>query len=58
MIAGNLHFIEAPMPELYDLVADPAEREVVLDQERAAARALRCGAGGDSPHHRGAGGGE
>ena len=43
MIAGNLHFIEAPSPELYDLAADPGEREVVLEKERSAARALRAG---------------
>jgi arylsulfatase A-like enzyme/Flp pilus assembly protein TadD len=42
IIAGNLHFIEAPIPELYDLAADPAERVLVLDRERAAARALRA----------------
>jgi arylsulfatase A-like enzyme/Flp pilus assembly protein TadD len=42
MIAGNLHFIEAPTPELFDLQADPGEREVVLEKERSAARALRA----------------
>jgi Flp pilus assembly protein TadD len=46
LIAGNLHFIEAPTPELYDLAADPAEREVVLERERAAARALQAALAG------------
>jgi Flp pilus assembly protein TadD len=31
VIDGSLHYIEAPRPELFDIVADPAERDDLLD---------------------------
>lgn len=42
VIEGDLHFIESPDPELYDLEQDPAERTNLLQQDRAAARRLRA----------------
>jgi choline-sulfatase len=42
VISGGLHFIDAPQPELYDVVADPGERATLLERERASARALRA----------------
>jgi tetratricopeptide (TPR) repeat protein len=33
LIAGRYHFIEAPEPELYDLVSDPEELDNLLDSE-------------------------
>jgi arylsulfatase A-like enzyme/Tfp pilus assembly protein PilF len=41
VIDGRFHYIEGPDPELYDLAADPAERENVLTRERRAYAALR-----------------
>lgn len=41
IIAGSHHYIEAPKPELYDLVADPAERTNVLRDQRRVYAALR-----------------
>ncbi len=41
-IGGRWHYIEAPRPELYDLVDDPAERRNLLP-EREAPAALRRG---------------
>jgi arylsulfatase A-like enzyme/lipoprotein NlpI len=41
VIEGRFHYIEAPEPELYDLAADPAERENLLPEERAAYVRLR-----------------
>ena len=40
MVEGPFHFIGGPDPELYDLVADPAERNNILQEERAVARRL------------------
>jgi arylsulfatase A-like enzyme/Tfp pilus assembly protein PilF len=41
-LAGErFHFIEAPRPELYDVVADPAEKNNVLESERRAYARLR-----------------
>ena len=34
LVRGRHHLIDGPRPELYDLVADPAERRDVLQQER------------------------
>jgi len=44
LIEGRLHYIHGPAPELFDLVADPAEQRDVLiapTTERPAAAALR-----------------
>ncbi|HEX3528260.1 MAG TPA: sulfatase-like hydrolase/transferase [Thermoanaerobaculia bacterium] len=41
LIEGRLHYIHGPAPELFDLVADPAEQRDVLTGERPAAAALR-----------------
>ena len=58
MIAGDLHFIDGPDPELYDLAADPAEATSVLDRERGAARELRAALARAAARLRGAGRGE
>jgi choline-sulfatase len=39
-ISGDLHFIDGPDPELYDLAADPAERRNLVASEPRAAAAL------------------
>lgn len=41
LIRGPSHFIQAPRPELYDLVKDPAERENILERERRTYATLR-----------------
>ncbi len=38
---GRWHFIEAPRPELYDLVADPGEQRNLASEERRTVVALR-----------------
>jgi len=42
IVEGDLHFIESPDPELFRLSEDPAERNNVIEEERAAARRLRA----------------
>lgn len=42
VIEEDLHFIETPSPELFRLSEDPAERNNVIQEERAAARRLRA----------------
>jgi choline-sulfatase len=37
------HFIEAPRPELYDVLADPGETRNLADEERRVVRELRAG---------------
>jgi arylsulfatase A-like enzyme/Tfp pilus assembly protein PilF len=41
LVAGANHYIQAPKPELYDIVADPAESKNVLLDNRRAYVALR-----------------
>lgn len=41
LIDGNDHFIRAPLPELYDLGADPAEKRNRIEQNRRAYVRLR-----------------
>jgi len=41
LVSGRWHFIHGPDPELYDLVADPAEERNLLRDERRVARELR-----------------
>ena len=41
LIDDGLHYIEGPDPELYDLVADPAQKDNVLAQRRNEYRDLR-----------------
>jgi choline-sulfatase len=41
LIRGNLHYVEGPDPELFDLAADPAERRSVLADERRSYFELR-----------------
>lgn len=41
MIEGDLHFIDGPDPELYNLREDPGEKRNILLEQRAAARRLR-----------------
>ena len=38
---GRFKFIEAPRPELYDLVADPGETRNIIDQQASRAQAMR-----------------
>src|SRR4029079_16691682 len=40
---GRWKYIEAPRPELYDLVTDPAEQRNLIDAEPSRARAIRAG---------------
>jgi arylsulfatase A-like enzyme/Tfp pilus assembly protein PilF len=40
MLRGHRKLIELPLPELYDLAADPAEAHNLYDQDRPVARAL------------------
>jgi len=40
-IAGGRHLIYGPNPELYDLLADPAERRDLVDEDRRTAQMLR-----------------
>lgn len=39
---GEHHYIRAPIPELYDLKKDPAEKQNVLEQNRRTYNALRA----------------
>jgi len=41
LVEGRLHYVEAPRPELYDLVADPAEQKNILREERSSYARLR-----------------
>lgn len=41
IISGPNHYIHAPKPELYDVVADPAEKKNVMLENRRAYTALR-----------------
>jgi arylsulfatase A-like enzyme len=41
LVRDRFHYIESPEPELYDLAADPRERENVLSRERRAFTTLR-----------------
>ncbi|HJX27044.1 MAG TPA: sulfatase-like hydrolase/transferase [Thermoanaerobaculia bacterium] len=41
VIRGPMQYIDAPRPELYDLVADPRQTRNVLEQERRTYAALR-----------------
>jgi len=41
LLRDRFHYIRAPRPELYDLGADPGERENVLSRERRTYAALR-----------------
>jgi arylsulfatase A-like enzyme/Flp pilus assembly protein TadD len=40
-VSGPHHLIFGPAPELYDLLADPAERHDLVDEERRTAQRLR-----------------
>lgn len=42
LITGNDHFIRAPLPELYDLASDPAERRNTIEQNRRAYVRMRA----------------
>lgn len=42
VIRGRMQYIDAPRPELYDLVADPRQTRNVLEQERRTYAALRA----------------
>ena len=46
VVAGDLHLIEAPRPELYDLARDPAETADVYGAQRRAGATLRAFLGG------------
>lgn len=41
LVDARHHFIQAPKPELYDIVADPAERNNILGEERRSYAAMR-----------------
>jgi arylsulfatase A-like enzyme/tetratricopeptide (TPR) repeat protein len=41
LIRGRFHFIESPDPELYDLVADPAEKTNLVESSPETAAAMR-----------------
>ena len=45
LISGSSHYIQAPKPELYDVVADPAEMKNTLQENRRAYNALRAAIG-------------
>ena len=42
LIAGRQHYIDGPRPELYDVVADPAESRDLVSSDRRAAASLRA----------------
>ena len=42
MIRGNLHYIEAPEEELYDLASDPGETRDVAGEQPAALARMRA----------------
>lgn len=41
VVEGDLHFIDAPAVELYDMTADPGERENIANDERRVVARLR-----------------
>ncbi len=41
IVSGDHQYIEAPRPELYDVIADPAEKNNVLSEQRRVYAALR-----------------
>jgi arylsulfatase A-like enzyme/Flp pilus assembly protein TadD len=41
LIRGTSHFIQAPRPELFDLAADPGEKQNILERERRTFATLR-----------------
>ncbi len=41
LLDGRFHYIEGPAPELYDLVADPAETHNLIAEQRSVAARLR-----------------
>lgn len=42
IIRGNLHYIQGPRPEMYDLATDPHERADVIESHRREAAAMRA----------------
>ncbi|HEY2090882.1 MAG TPA: sulfatase-like hydrolase/transferase [Thermoanaerobaculia bacterium] len=42
LVNDRFHYIEAPRPELYDIVSDPAEKSSVVDAQRRAYAQLRA----------------
>src|SRR6185503_16678348 len=42
MIGGGQKFIDLPVPELYDLAADPAEARNLVEERRDRVRALKA----------------
>ncbi|MDX1383685.1 MAG: sulfatase-like hydrolase/transferase, partial [Thermoanaerobaculia bacterium] len=42
LVDGDIHFIDGPRPELYDLAADPGETRNAIQDRRADARRLRA----------------
>lgn len=42
IVRGRLHYIDSPRPELYDMVADPGERNELAAIDRRSAAALRA----------------
>lgn len=42
IVEGDLHYIDGPDPELYDLRQDPAEKNNIIQARRPAARRLRA----------------
>ena len=42
LVNDRFHYIDAPRPELYDVVGDPGERTSVVDQQRRAFTQLRA----------------
>ena len=49
VLAGDLKAIELPIPELYDLAADPAEEENLFDERRSGFRDLLASGPSDEP---------
>jgi arylsulfatase A-like enzyme/Tfp pilus assembly protein PilF len=45
MIQGRSHYIESPQAELFDLAADPGEKQSILERERRTYAALRQAVG-------------
>ena len=41
LISGTHHYIEAPRPELYDVVSDPGERRNILEDQRRVFASMR-----------------
>jgi len=42
LVNDRFHYVDAPRPELYDIVTDPAEKTSVVDQQRRAFTQLRA----------------